>query len=86
MLKLISPYCLIYASVNWVSIGSGNDLLPVRRQVITWTNADLLLIGLMRTNFGEIRIGIFIIFIQENAFQIVVFQNGGHFVQEIWVD
>ena len=29
-------------SVNWVSIRSGNDLPPVRRQAITWTNAGLL--------------------------------------------
>ena len=29
-------------SVNWVSIGSGNGLWPVRRQAITLTNADLL--------------------------------------------
>ena len=29
------------ASVNWVSIGSGNGLSPVRRQAITWANAGL---------------------------------------------
>ena len=28
----------IYASVNWVGIGSGNGLSPVRRQAITWTD------------------------------------------------
>ena len=32
------PY--IYASVNWVSIGSDNGLSPVRRQAITYTNID----------------------------------------------
>ena len=31
----------IYASLNKVSISSGNGLSPVRRQAITWTNADL---------------------------------------------
>ena len=30
----------IYASMNWVSIGSDNGLSPDRRQAITWTNAD----------------------------------------------
>ena len=38
---LISPLCRIYASVNWVIIGSGNGLSHVRRQVITWTNTDV---------------------------------------------
>ena len=36
---LISPGCRIYASVNWVSIGSDNDLSPGRHQAIIWTNA-----------------------------------------------
>ena len=31
---LISPLCGIYASVDWVSIGSENGLLPIRRQNI----------------------------------------------------
>ena len=35
----------IYASVNWVNIVSGNDLPPMRRQAITWTNANLIWIG-----------------------------------------
>ena len=45
------------ASVNWVGIGSGNDLPPVRRQTITWANADLLLTGPL-THFCEIVIEI----------------------------
>ena len=40
------PY--IYASVNWVSIGSDNGLSPDRRQVITLTNAHLMSIGPFR--------------------------------------
>ena len=39
--------------MNWVSIGSGNGLAPKRRQAITWTNADLLSIGPLGTNFSE---------------------------------
>ena len=50
------PWCGIYVSMNWVSIGLGNGLLPARHQAITWTNADLLSIGHLGTNFSEIRI------------------------------
>ena len=46
----------IYVSVNWVSIGSDNGLLPVRRQAIIWTNAGLLSIGTLQTYFSEILI------------------------------
>ena len=56
--ELISPYCRIYASVNWVSISSGNGLSPVRHQAIIWTNTGLLSIGLLGTIFNKIRIAI----------------------------
>ena len=39
-------------------IGSDNGLSPDRRQAIIWTNAGLLLIGPLGTNFGEIPIEI----------------------------
>ena len=52
------PSLFIYASVNWVSIGSGNGLSPVRRQAITETDADILSIGLLETNFNEILIDV----------------------------
>ena len=39
-------------------IGSDNGLLPGRRQAIIWTNAGILLIGPLGTNFSEICIGI----------------------------
>ena len=48
------PWCRIYVSVNWASIGSGYGLPPVRRQAITWTNADLLSIGPLGTNCSEV--------------------------------
>ena len=35
-------------------IGSDNGLSPGRRQAIIWTNAGILLIGPLRTNFSEI--------------------------------
>ena len=39
-----------------LNIGSRNGLAPVRRQAITWTNADLSLIWLLGTHFSEILI------------------------------
>ena len=38
--------------------GSDNGLLPGRRQAIIWTNAGILLIGPLGTNFSEILIAI----------------------------
>ena len=38
--------------------GSDNDLSPGRRQAIIWTNAVILLIGPIGTNFSEILIQI----------------------------
>ena len=39
-------------------IGSDNGLSPDRRQAIIWTNAGILLIGPLKTNFSEILIEI----------------------------
>ena len=39
-------------------IGSDNGLSPGRRQAIIWTNAGILLIGPLETNFSEILIEI----------------------------
>ena len=55
-------------------------LSPVRRQAITWTNAGLLSIRLLGAYFSEIWIEKSMIFIQENAIENVVCQNGGQFV------
>ena len=41
-----------------IIIGSDNGLSPDRRQAIIWTNAGLLLIGPLGTNFTEILIKI----------------------------
>ena len=48
----------IYASVNQVSIGSDNGLLPIRRQAIIWTSVGLLSTGRLGTSFSEILIKI----------------------------
>ena len=42
------------------TIGSDNDLSPGRRQAIIWTNAGILLIGPLGTNFSKISIKILI--------------------------
>ena len=36
-----------------ITIGSDDGLLPGRRQAIIWTNAGILFIGLLGTNFSE---------------------------------
>ena len=43
---------------NLTIIGSDNGLSPGRRQAIIWTNAGILLIGPLETNFSEILIEI----------------------------
>ena len=43
---------------NLTIIASDYGLSPVRPQAIIWTNAGILLIGPLRTNFNEILIGI----------------------------
>ena len=43
-----------YVSMNWVIIGSGNGLLPVRHQAIAWTNAGLMSIAYKGPNFKEL--------------------------------
>ena len=43
---------------NLTTIGSDNGLSPGRRQAIIWTNAGILLIGPLGTNFSEILIEI----------------------------
>ena len=55
-------------------IGSDNGLSPGRRRAIIRTNAGILLIGTLGTNFSEILIEIHTFFIQENAFEKVVWK------------
>ena len=43
---------------NLTSLGPDNGLLPGRRQAIIWTDAGMLLIGPLGTNFSEILIDI----------------------------
>ena len=61
--------CVTYLTI----IASDNSLSPNRRQAIIWTNAGILLIRSLGTNCIEILIEIHI-FIQENAFENVVWK------------
>ena len=45
--------------IKLTSIGSDNGLSPGRRQAIIWTNAGILFIGPLGTNFSEILIEIY---------------------------
>ena len=67
--------------MNRVSIGSANGLLPIQRQAITWTSANLLSIGLPGTILSEIWMKTLSFPFKKNAFIIVVCQNDSHFVQ-----
>ena len=44
---------------NVTIIGSDNGLVPSQRQAIIWTNAGIVLIAPLGTNFSEILIEIF---------------------------
>ena len=50
----VTHICIVKLTI----IGSDNGLSPGRRQAIIWTNAGILLIGPLGTNFSEILIGI----------------------------
>ena len=57
---------------NLTTIGSDNGLSPDRRQANIYTNAEILLIGPLGTNFSEIFNRNSNIFIEENEFQNIV--------------
>ena len=63
---------------NLTIIGSDNGLSPDRRQAIIWTNAGILLIGPLGTNFSEILIEI--LFHSRKCVWKCRLRNGGHFV------
>ena len=51
-------------------IGSDNGLSPGRRQAIIWTNAGILLIGPLGTNFSEILIEIYTFSLKKIHFKV----------------
>ena len=56
-------------------IGLDNGLSPGRRQAIIWTNAGILLVWTLGTNFSEILGKIHSFSFEENAFENVVFER-----------
>ena len=59
-LVMIRLFLIIFASFLTHYIRADNGLSPVRRQDITWTNADFLSIGSLGANFSEFLIEIYI--------------------------
>ena len=59
--------------------GSNNRLSPGRYQAIIWTNARILLIGPLGTNFGEIQ-SKFIHFHSRKCILKCRLENSGHFI------
>ena len=53
----MAKWC-IYASVDWIIIGSDNGLSLIKHQAIIWTNYDILQIRPKATRFNEILFGI----------------------------
>ena len=64
---------------NLTTIVSDNSLLPGGSQAIIWTNAGILLIGPLGTNFSEISIGIQTFSFKEMHLKCRL-RNVGHFV------
>ena len=52
--RRVTHICVVKLTI----IGSDNGLSPERRQAIIWTNAGILLVGPLGTNFSEILIEI----------------------------
>ena len=55
---------------NLTIIGPDNGLSPGRRQAIIWTNAGILLIGPLGTNFSEILIEIYTFSFKKMRFKL----------------
>ena len=64
---------------NLTIIGVDNGLSPGRRKAIIWTNAGMLLIGSLRTNFNKILLEIHTFSFKKIHLKCRL-ENGGHFV------
>ena len=97
---LVLPYGIIDIGHHWLThwgrvthicvskltiIGSDNGLSPGRRQAIIWTNAGILLIRTLGTNFSEILKQNSFSFIPENAFENVVRDMASIWSRPQWV-
>ena len=70
---------------NLTIIGSDNGLLPGRRQAIIWTNAGILLIGPLGTNFSEFLFEIKPFHSRKSIWKCRL-RNCGHLSQPQWVN
>ena len=70
--------CIIKLTI----IGSANGLAPGRRQTITWTNARVLLIEPLETNFSEILIDMHTFSLHKMHLEML-FANCGSFVSAL---
>ena len=70
----------VITSLSFSIIGSDNGLSPGRRQAIIWTNAGILLIEPLGTNFTEIFNEIQTYSPTKFVFESVVCQSDGHLV------
>ena len=71
--KLMLTHCgRVTHTCIQIIIGSDNGMLPGRRQAIIWTNAGILLIGALGTNFSEISLKIQTLSFKQNAFENIV--------------
>ena len=68
------------AGVLVVLVGSDNGLSLGWHQVIIWTNAGLLLIGPLGTNFSEILIEIYTFSFKKRDLKMLSEKNGSHFL------
>ena len=66
-------------------IASDNGLSPCRHQAIIWTNAGLLLIGPLGTNFNEILVEILTFPLKKCAWKCRL-RNGVHLSRPQWVN
>ena len=71
----VTQLCVVKLTI----IDSDNGLSPGRRQAIIWTNAGILLIGPLGTNFIEILIGIQTFSLKKCTWRCRL-RNGVHFV------
>ena len=68
-----------YMLGNLTIIISDNGLSPGRRQAIIWTNAGILLIGHLGTNFSEILIKIITFSFKKMCLNECSLRNSSHF-------
>ena len=89
MLPYQGKWLLLLSHWGWVThicvgnltiIGSDNGLSSCRRQAIIWTNAEILLIGTLGTNFSEILIEIHTSSLKKRCIWKCCLWNVGHFV------